>query len=726
MFKTIITILIILVFSINSSHAKININNQFNDKKSFQAPIAKKIPDTLRIHGVQLIDNYSWLKDLTRTKKDVIDYVESENKYTDQKLSHTKKLQETLYNEFISRIKETDMAVPVKIDSFYYYSRKEKGEQYSFYCRKKENLDSTTQEEILINPNEMGKKYKYFSATRYRVSPNHRYFAFKVDTTGAENYFLKIKDLKTGKFLDEKISHVSGYIWDSDNKNIYYTTENDQQRSNKVFKHTLGTDVTEDNLIFEEKDEEFYVWLYKSLNNKFLFIGTASSTTSEIWFKKAGNSQKRFKIIEKREKGVEYYVDHHKKKDLYIHTNKDKSTNFKIMKADIDKTSKKYWQEYIKHNEKIYITSIILLNNHFVIKERENGLEKLKILNPLDKTSYYVNFPEPIYTYSINSRKNPNFNSNSIRFEYESLVTPSTVYSYDMNTKEKTLLKQNKVQGIYNPNDYKSERIFATTKDGSKVPISIVYKKNLFKNNGTNPLYLTSYGAYGSSSDIYFSRLRLSLLDRGVVYITAHIRGGSEMGKKWHDEGKMLNKKNTFTDFIACTEKLIEDKYSSPEKIVIDGGSAGGMLIGAVINMRPELYKAAIADVPFVDVINTMLDDKLPLTVGEYEEWGNPNIKKYFEYMLEYCPYQNIKKQNYPNILALAGFHDPRVNYWEPAKWVAKIRDMRTNNSLDKNKNLLLLKTNMSGHLGASGRYDFLKEVALTFSFALDMVGIKE
>jgi len=677
-----------------------------------QPPIAKIIPDTTYIHGVELIDNYAWLKDKTREQEDVLEYINAENEYTTSVLKKTKKLQQTLYQEIIDRIKENDVSVPIKKDKYLYYSKKEMGKQYSIYCRKM--IQPGAVEEIYLDVNKLAEGYEFFSIIERKISPDHNFLAYGVDTTGAEDYTLVIKNLITGEYLPDKIPLISDISWAIDNKTIFYSTTDIAGRSYKIFRHKIRTETKTDKLMFTENDERFWVWLSKTRNKKYIILGTASKTTTERWFLNTNDPNGEFKIIEPRKEGHDYYVLSHEN-NFYIITN-SKAKNNKLMITPVNKSSQENWCEVIPTRSNVLLNAEVF-QNHLVLSERENGVEKLRIINLKNGTDYYVDFPEPIYTfYTWGSSE---YDSDKLRFTYESLVTPYVVYDYNMNTKEKELLKQQEVLGDYNSEEYLSERIYTKAEDGSVILISLVYKKDLFHKDGNNPMYLTAYGAYGDSFDPYFSSSRLSLLNRGIVYAIAHVRGGKEMGEYWYEQGKMLNKKNTFADFIACAEYLKKENYAG--KLIIDGGSAGGLLVGAVTNMRPDLFYGVIADVPFVDILNTMMDTSLSAVVSEYQEWGDPNNEIDFNYIRSYSPYDNVIPQDYPHILALAGFHDTRVNYWEPAKWVAKLRANKTND------NLLILQTNMNaGHGGSSGRYDYLKEIALTYAFVLDILGINK
>ena len=675
-------------------------------------PKAKILPDTTFIHDVQLIDNYAWLKDKTRSNPEVLEYINAENKYAKKMMRHTKKNQKKLFKEMVNRLSETDLSVPVKIDDFFYYSRREKDDQYYIYCRKKGSLDA--EEEVYLDVNKLAKGHDYFSIAQIKLSSNHRFVAYLTDITGAEKYSLHIKNIETGEYFEDTISSVWDLTWANDNKTIFYSAEDKAGRSYQIYRHILGTDTKNDKLIFTEKDEKFWSWVSKSNNKKYIILGTASKTTTECWFLSADKPLEEFKIITPRQPGHDYYVLPHED-EFYIITN-DNAKNNKLMKTPVSNPSKENWKEVIAHRDSVRIDADIF-KEYLAIIELSNGLEKLRIFEINTGKSFYVDFPEPIYSFYTWRTA---FDSPVLRYTYESLVTPYSVFDYNMITKERKLKKEQEILGGFDSANYCSERIFAIADDGEKIPISLVYKKDKFKRNGENPLLLTGYGAYGDSSDPYFSSARLSLLDRGFIFAIAHVRGGKEMGETWYEQGKMLNKKNTFTDFIVCAEHLISEKFTNANKLVIDGGSAGGLLVGAVTNMRPDLFKGVIADVPFVDVLNTMFDPALSAVVSEYEEWGDPNIKEYFDYIFSYSPYDNIQAKDYPNILVLAGFNDPRVNYWEPAKWTAKLRANKTDD------NLLLLYTNMSaGHGGASGRYDYYEEIALTYAFILDILGIE-
>jgi len=672
-------------------------------------PIAKIVPKVNKIHGMEGIDNYFWLRE--RDNPEVIQYLDAENKYTETMMKNTEELQKSLYNEMKGRIKETDVSVPVKIDDYYYYSRTEKDKQYEIHCRKKGSPNA--QEEIILDENALAESHDYFSIGILEVGTDHRLLAYSTDTDGSETYTIYIKDLNTGNLLKDVIPNTySSLEWTNDNKTFFYITLDDVMRPYKVFRHVLGTDPKDDVLIYHEEDEAFYVDVSKSKSKDYIFITTGSNTTTEVRYLSAERPTELLKLIQPRQHEMEYYVEH-QGDNFFIVTN-DNAKNFKLVKAPVSNPSKENWVDVIPNSDSVRIDCAEAFNSYLVIYERENGLKKIRIMNMAKNEMYYVDFPEPAYSYW--GSDNPNYDTNILRFGYTSLVTPNSVFDYNMDTKERELKKQYEIPSGYDPSLYQSERIFAKASDGTLVPISLVYKKGIVR-EGQNPLLLNGYGSYGITSEPEFSISRLSLLDRGFIYAIAHIRGGEEMGRYWYEQGKLLNKKSTFTDFIACAEYLIAEKYTSSDKLAINGGSAGGLLMGAVINMRPDLFDVVVADVPFVDVINTMLDPTLPLTVTEYEEWGNPNDKKYYDYMTSYSPYDNVTAKNYPNMLVTTSLNDPRVQYWEPAKWVAKLRVLKTD------KNLLLLKTNMgAGHGGASGRYDYLKEVAFKFAFILNII----
>ena len=678
-------------------------------------PIAKKIPKTLEKHGHQRSDPYYWLND--RENPEVIQYLEAENDYVNTALNHTEDFQSNLYDEMLARIDQSDSSVPRKENGYYYYSRYEEGKEYPIFCRKKGSLEAT--EEIMIDQNVLAEGYEYFSVGGLNVSENNILLAYSDDNQGRRKYSIRFKNLKTGEQLRDVIPNTTGGVaWANDNKTVFYTVKDASLRSYKIFRHILGTDTSEDTEIYHEADETFGTFVYKTKSDKYLVIGSFSTLSSEYRVLDANNPLGEFKIIQTREKGLEYSISHYKN-HFYILTNYDGAKNFRLMKTSINKTSKENWEEIIAHRDDVFLENMDLFKDYLVLNERKNGLLQVRILNWNGKDEHYLDFGEAAYT--AYPSVNPDFDTDMLRFDYSSFTTPYSQYEYNMKTKEKNLLKQQKVLGgNFNPSDYETERFYVDARDGVAVPVSLVYKKSLKKKEG-NPTLLYSYGSYGSSTDVYFSSSRLSLLDRGFVYAVAHIRGGQELGRKWYEDGKLLKKKNTFTDFIDCGHDLIDKGYTKKDELFAMGGSAGGLLMGAIVNMDPDLFKGVVANVPFVDVVTTMLDESIPLTTGEYDEWGNPNDKTYYDYMLSYSPYDNVSAQNYPAMLVLTGLHDSQVQYWEPAKWVARLRAMKTDD------NPLYLDTNMNaGHGGASGRFERLKRVALEYAFMMDLIGVHE
>ncbi len=685
-------------------------------KKEITPPEAIKITKELKAHDQVRIDDYYWMNN--REDPQVISYLNSENEYNEKMTAHTKEFQTKLFNEMKSRIKEDDKSVPYKLNGYWYLTRFEKGKDYPIYSRKKESLDAA--EEILFDVNEMAEGYDYYSLGGLNVSPDNKLIAFGVDTLSRRKYTIQIKNLETGEILPLKIETTTGgSTWANDNKTLYYTKKDDQTlRSNQIFKHILGTNPSNDQLVFEEEDETFNTYIYKSKSKKYLIIGSASTLTSEYRILNADTPEGEFKIFQPRERGLEYGISHFEDY-FYVLTNKDGATNFKLMKTLVDKTEKEDWLEVIPHRDDYLLEDLDIFKEYLVVSERHNGLNKIKITRWDTNKSYYLPFDNE--TYTAYTSINPDFDTNILRYTYNSLNTPTSVVDFNMATKEKTILKEQDVLGgNFDKDNYTSERIWATAEDGTKIPVSIIYRKDI-KKDGKNPLLQYAYGSYGSTIDPYFSTARLSLLDRGFIYAIAHIRGGEYLGRTWYEDGKLLKKKNTFTDYIDVSKYLIAQNYTSSEHLYAMGGSAGGLLMGVVVNMAPELYNGVIAAVPFVDVITTMLDESIPLTTGEYDEWGNPNNKEYYDYMLSYSPYDNVKRQDYPNMLITTGLHDSQVQYWEPAKWVAKLRDFKMDD------NILLLHTNMeAGHGGASGRFEALKEVAEEYAFLLDLEGITE
>ncbi len=685
-------------------------------KKDIQVPKAKKIEKRLEMHGDLRVDNYFWMNQ--REDKEVIDYLESENQYNENMTSHTKKFQEQLFEEMKTRIKEDDESVPYKLNGYWYITRFEKGYDYPVYSRKKEDLEAP--EEIMFNVNEMAKGFDYYSLGGLNVSQDNKLVAFGTDTLSRRKYTIRIKNLETGKIFDEEIENTTGgSTWANDNKTLYYTKKDPETlRSFQIYKHLLGTSPDDDELVYEEKDETFNTYVYKSKSRKYIIIGSHSTLTTEYRILDADKPEEDFKIFQPRIRGMEYSISHFED-HFYIMTNKDEATNFKLMKTPIDHTGVENWESVIPHREDFLLEDIDIFREFLVVSERNNGLNRIRIIRWDNNEEYYIPFDNE--TYTAYTGINPDFDTEFLRYNYNSLTTPTSVVEFNMKTREKKVLKEQEVLGgKFDKDNYASERIWATSEDGTKIPVSLVYRKGI-KKDGSNPLLQYAYGSYGSTIDPYFSSVRLSLLDRGFIYAIAHVRGGEYLGRKWYEDGKLFTKRNTFTDFIEVSRYLIQEKYSSPEHLYAMGGSAGGLLMGAVVNMAPDLYNGVIAAVPFVDVVTTMLDDSIPLTTGEYDEWGNPNDKEYYDYMKSYSPYDNIKRQDYPNMLVTTGLHDSQVQYWEPAKWVAKLREYKTDN------NILLLHTNMdAGHGGASGRFEALKEVAEEYAFLLDLEGIKE
>lgn len=695
-----------------SSYLKINAQSMQND---ISAPKAKIIPKTLKKHKETRIDNYFWLND--RENPEVIDYLNQENAYYEGMTSHTKQLKDNLFEEMKGRIKEDDSSVPYFYNGYFYITRFETGQDYPIFARKKGSLSA--EEEILFNCNEMAKGHAYFKLGGLSISPDNKFASFGVDIVGRRIYTIQVKNLETGEILADKIENVTGAsVWANDNNTIFYVRQDQVTlRADKVFRHKLNTSSENDVLVYDEVDDTFNVSISKEKSRKYIVIGSGSTLTTEYRILNSDNPDGEFAVFQPRVRGLEYSISHYEG-SFYVLTNKDKATNFKLMKTPESKTGKKNWVDLIPHREDVLLEDIEIFKNYLVVEERSNGLNHIRIMPWNDEPDYYLPFGSE--TYNAYTTTNVDFDTDILRYSYQSLATPSSVIDFNMKTKTKEILKEQEVLGgKFDKENYIEERVWATARDGVKVPISMVYRKGLEK-NGKNPLLLYAYGSYGITMDTYFSSTRLSLLDRGFVYAIAHIRGGEDLGRQWYEDGKLLKKKNTFTDFIDCSKFVIDQKYTSPEHLYAEGGSAGGLLMGVIVNEAPELYNGVIAQVPFVDVITTMLDDSIPLTTGEYDEWGNPNNKKYYDYMLSYSPYDNVKAQEYPNMYVSTGLHDSQVQYWEPAKWVAKLRDLKTNNKL------LFLDTNMdAGHGGASGRFEALKDLAKEFSFLLDLEKIK-
>jgi oligopeptidase B len=675
-------------------------------------PMAEKKSKTTNIHGETLVDDYFWLRE--KTNPAVISYLESENAHTAAVMKPTEAFQAALYKELLGRIKQTDTQVPYRQDGYFYYSRTVEGQQYPIYARRKGSM--TAPEEITLDLNELAKGHPYTGLGTYNVSDDSNLLAYSMDHDGHRDYILHIKDLRTGKELPDQLGKVVYAFWGPDNKTLFYGREDAAKRPHQVWRHTLGNPTEKDVLVAEEKDELYRLYASKTRSRQYILVGSSSADTNEWSYIPTSNITAAPKLISPREKGHEYSVDQHGDK-FYILTN-DKGRNFRLISTPISKPGKTNWTEIIAHRPAVMLEDIDIFKDFFVLSERENGLPKLRLTDFKSGKSHYLEFPEPVYSAGVST--NREFDTQKLRYSYNSFTTPPSTYDYDVTGRKSELLKRQEVLGNFDPANYKSERIYATAADGTKIPISLVYKKGV-KLDGTAPLWLTAYGSYGIPSNVNFNSNRLSMLDRGVVYALTHIRGGGDLGKPWYDAGKLMKKKNTFSDFIDSADHLVKEKYTSKDRLVISGGSAGGLLMGAVTNMRPDLFKAVVSYVPFVDVINTMLDKSLPLTVQEFLEWGNPENKEDYGYMKSYSPYDNIAARDYPNVLVRVSLNDSQVPYWEGAKYVAKLRALKTD------KNYLLLKTNMgAGHGGASGRYDALKDVAFDYAFMLWQMGITQ
>ncbi len=674
-------------------------------------PMPAKQPHVREIHGYKLVDNYFWLRD--KKNPEVLKHLEAENAYTEHMMAPLKPLQETLYQEMVGRIKQTDLSVPTPNNGYLYYSRTQEGKQYPYICRKKGSMDAP--EELMLDLNQLAEGHTFMALGANVVSDDTHLLAYSTDSTGYRQYTLHVKDLRSGQTLAENIERVDSVTWAADNKTLFYVTEDPvSKRSDKLWRHAVGSDKSD--LVYEEKDEKFDLGVGRSHDKQMIFLRSFAKTSSENRYLPADNPTGSFRVILPRVPDHEYRVEHYQGQ-FYILTNKD-AKNFRVVTAPISDPAEKNWKNFVAHDPKVKIDNLTFFANHLVVAEKEGGLEYLRVIDMRTQQAHRVTTDEP--DYAINLAGNPEFNTTTVRFNYQSMVTPSSVYDYNMETRQRALLKRQEVLGGYDPKKYEAARIWAVARDGARVPVSLVYKQGL-KLDGKAPMLLYAYGSYGSSMAPTFSSDRLSLLDRGVVYALAHIRGGGELGEDWREQGRMMKKLNTFYDFIDCAAYLVQQHYTSPDRLVIQGGSAGGLLMGAVTNMRPDLFKAVVAQVPFVDVINTMLDPSLPLTTNEYLEWGNPNEKPAFDYMIKYSPYDNVKPQNYPAMLALVSLNDSQVPYWEGAKFVAKLRDNKTD------KNPLLLKVNLgAGHGGSSGRYDAKRELAFTYSFMLWQFGLSQ
>ncbi|MDB4890280.1 MAG: ptrB [Gemmatimonadetes bacterium] len=681
--------------------------------RTLSPPVATRVPKADTLHGDIRIDDYAWLRDDARKRPEVISYLEAENAYTEVKTAALEPLRQKLYAEFLGRIKQTDLQVPEPYGPYLYYSRTVEGKQYPIFARKRNTPNAN--EEILLDRNERAGTGNYYATGAMEISPDHRLLAVLEDRNGSEHFVLRVKDLTTGKWLaDSLLETTYGVEWANDNKTLFYTRFDSAQRPDRIFRHHLGDDPAKDVIVAREPDDLFNIEVAKSRSGRYLFIKHGSFTSAEVKFLDAAKPDGEWRVIVPRTPDLEYDVEHHDGRFI-IRTNADGATNFKLVTAPVSAPDRAHWKDWIAPRADVQIESFIPFKDHYVLVERSNALERLRILDATTNSSHYVTMPESVYSAGLGG--NREYSTSVVRYRYTSLVTPSSVYDYDMRQRRSTLRKQEEVVGGYDKSKYATERAWARAEDGAMVPLSIVYKKPLVR-DGKRPMLLYAYGSYGYSTDPNFSTNNLSLLDRGVVYAIAHIRGGQEMGRKWYDDGKMMKKKNTFTDFIAAAEYLERERYTSKERLAIRGGSAGGLLMGAVTNMRPDLFKAVVADVPFVDVINTMLDASIPLTTGEWLQWGNPKEPAAYAYMKSYSPYDNVAAKAYPSILVTTGLNDPRVGYWEPAKWVAKLRATKTDS------NLLVMRTNMgAGHGGSSGRYDALKDNAFRYAFVLDQIG---
>ncbi|WP_232622977.1 S9 family peptidase [Pareuzebyella sediminis] len=676
-------------------------------------PVAKKIPKRLEQHGDLRIDNYYWMND--RENPEVIAHLKAENAYYQELTKHSQNFQRVLFEEMKGRIKEDDASVPYKKNGYWYITKYETGKEYPIYTRKRESLNA--EEEIIFDGNEMAKGHDYFNIGGIAISPDNRLAAFGVDTVSRRQYTLRIKNLITGEIYADKIENTTGgAVWADDNRTLFYTNKDEVTlRSDRIFKHKLRTDSNEDQLVFNETDDTFSTFVYKTKSRKYIIIGSHSTLTSEYRIVEADRPDNEFKIFAERQRGVEYGISHYGN-HFYVLTNKDGATNFKLMRVELEKTGAENWQEFIPHRANVLLEDIDIFKEYYVLSERENGLNRIKIERWDEKESYYLPFISETYTAEVG--RNPDFDTEILRYTYNSMTTPSSVIDFNMRTREKEVKKEQEVLGgKFDKTNYIEERLWATASDGVQVPLSVVYHKSTALNANT-PLLQYAYGAYGYTVDPYFSTVRLSLLDRGFVYAIAHVRGGQYLGRPWYESGKLFHKKNTFTDFIDCSKFLIQKGYTAPNHLYAMGGSAGGLLMGAVMNAAPQLYRGVVAAVPFVDVVTTMLDDTIPLTTGEYDEWGNPHHQKDYEYIKSYSPYDQVIAQDYPNVLVTTGLHDSQVQYFEPAKWVAKLRELKTDT------NPLLFDINMdAGHGGASGRFEALKEVAKEYAFLLDLEG---
>ncbi len=705
----------------NSKSTMNKIKSLIKAPKDILPPIALKKPKVLELFNDRRIDNYYWMRLSDRQKEaeipdnhtqTVLNYLNAENDYTKAVLKHTEEFQEELFHEIIGRIKQTDMSVPYLDNGYFYTTKYEEGKEYPLYIR---SAKGTEKEELLIDVNQLAKGYSYYDINSRSVSPNNKILAYGEDSKSRRQYTIKFKNLNTNKLLNDTISNTSGSaVWANDNKTVFYTRKDHALRPYKIFKHVIGTNPKDDEEIYHESDETFRAFVYKTKSKKFIIIGSWSTLTQEYRYIDADRPDNGMQLFQARIPNLEYEIDHYDD-HWYIRTNKDKAINYKIMSCQLYQTSIENWKNIIEHRDDVLIEGIDIFKDYMVLTERVKGITKIRIISWKHTDDHYIDFSEEAYLAYTDVNKD--FDSNILRVGFTSLTTPNSTYDYDVKNRQLKLLKQQEVVGDFDPEDYSSERVMVKARDGKEIPLSIVHHKN-FQKNGKSPVLLYGYGSYGNSMDPYFSSVRLSLLNRGFAFAIAHIRGGQELGRRWYEDGKLLKKKNTFYDFIDCGHYLVEKNYVSPDQLYAMGGSAGGLLMGAVMNMAPELWSGVIAAVPFVDVVTTMLDESIPLTTGEFDEWGNPKVKEYYDYIRSYSPYENIDKKDYPPTLVTTGLHDSQVQYWEPAKWVAKLREMKTDN------NILLLHTNMeAGHGGASGRFRRYREVALEYTFLLLLAG---
>ncbi|HEX6426686.1 MAG TPA: S9 family peptidase [Niastella sp.] len=709
-------LILLLVVPITAFTQSTHTMNALQWPNGVTAPTVEKEPNEFILHGDKRIDEYYWLNQRDNPK--VLNYLKAENTYLDTMMSSTKDLREKLYKEMRGRIKEKDESLPYKDNGYWYYSRFEEGKQYPIFCRKKETLEAP--EEIMLDQNKMAEGFKYYSIGGNAVSDNNELLAFTVDSVSRRLYGLQIKNLVTGTVYPETIANVDGskIAWAADNKTIFYVKKDvTTLLGYQIWRHELGTDTAKDVMVYEEKDNRFYIGVYRTKSKKYISIySSMNQVSTEYRLLEAANPTGTFKVFEPRKENFQYGIEHFNDR-FYVHTDWN-APNWRLMETPETKTGKKNWKEVIPHRKDVYISNMVVFKNHLVLEELKDALNQLRIIDQANKKDYYITYPESVY--AAFSNVNPDYNTNVLRFVYTSMTTPRSIYDFNMDTQQRELKKQTEVLGGFNQADYTSERLWATVRDGVKVPISLVYKKGM-KRDGTNPLLLYAYGSYGASMSPSFNSHIISMLDRGFIYAIAHVRGGMEMGRQWYDQGHLFNKKNTFYDFIDCGEYLIKEKFTTAAHLYANGGSAGGLLMGAIVNLRPDLWHGVIADVPFVDVITTMSDPSIPLTTNEYKEWGNPADKAEYSYIKSYSPYDNVEKKSYPNMLVTTGLHDSQVQYFEPAKWVAKLRELKTDN------NKLLFKINMeAGHGGASGRFEFLKDIAWRYAFFLALEGKTE